>query len=135
MDPINNLNQINNFSTPIKISNHEFLRKTEFPQKTPKFKKNSKLNSEYTKIDNLKRLKKKEVFDPEIFNDNFADLQLKNFKSPYRDDHRTKSFSSKSTDVNNSINESPFCKLLNDSEAEPIEKYQILTSEMKSIVK
>ena len=131
MNPANPFNQQPKFSTPLKTSSHDFFRKTEH-QKTPKFKnkpKNAKLNSEYTKNENMKHFKKNEDDAFELINENFEDLETKKFKSPFAVEHRNKSLSSKSTEINNSMNESPFCKLLNDSEMEPIEKYQILSSE------
>ena len=132
MNPSNPFNPQPKFSTPLKTSNHNFFRKTEH-QKTPKFKnktKNVKLNSEYAKNENLKHFKKNEDDDAfELANDTFEDFETKKFKSPFTFEHRNKSLSSKSTEINNSMNESPFCKLLNDSEMEPIEKYQILSSE------
>lgn len=132
MIPSNPFNQQTKFSTPLKSTSHDFFRKTEH-QKTPKFKnkaKNTKLNSEYnTKNENLKPFKKNEDDTFELVNENFEDFETKKFKSPFAAEQRNKSLSSKSTEINNSMNESPFCKLLNDSEMEPIEKYQILSSE------
>lgn len=130
MNSANPFSQQPKFSTPLKTPSHDFFRKTE-QQKTPKFKnktKNAKLNSEYAKNENLKHFKKNEEDAFELANDIFEDFESRKFKSPFAVEHRNKCLSSKSTEINNSMNESPFCKLLNDSEMEPIEKYQILSS-------